>query len=154
MRNFRSPRSSSSRTFCLSSCRFPTMSCPSTSTTTISPCFLIEKLMCQSPESTRSVEGRRCRCLKRGDGRHVENVLCTRSAREIVAWTAHPLEDGSDRARGRKSLHQLVGDVARVQGRQDQDRRLARHLAAGRLAGRHGMDERSVTLQFSVHGKL
>src|SRR5918912_3334418 len=125
MRNLRSPRSSSSSTFCFSSCRFPTINCPSTSTTTTSPCFLIEKLISLSPAGLPAFSRARSRRLEGGDRGHIDYVIGGRAAREIAARPRQPLDDGADGARVGQTLHELVPDVACVEGGEHEDVRLA-----------------------------
>src|SRR3954471_25086335 len=146
MRNFFSPRSSLSSTFCFSSCRLPTMSWPSTSTTTISPSFLIEKLMSYSPGSSsaglvpchRRARGLVGRCrLQRGDGSHIDNVVNYRAAREIVARPSQPLHDRPDGGRPSHALHQLVRDVPGIQRRKHEHVRPSGHGAVRSFPGSH-----------------
>src|SRR5687767_3311870 len=137
IRNFRSPFSSSSSTFCFSSCRLPTMSCPSTSTTTTSACFLIEKLMCGSPERSRPNQPSCRRGLQCGNGGDIDNVIGGRAAREIGAGSRQSLQDRTDGARTCEPFDELVADVAGVQRRKDEDVCAASDGAAGSLAHTH-----------------
>src|SRR5687767_964370 len=151
IRNLRSPFSNSSSTFCFNSWRLPTMSCPSTSTTTISPCFLIEKLMCGSPERSRLNQPSCRRGLQCGDGGDIDNVIGGGAAREIGAGSRQPLENRADGARASEPFDELVADIAGVQRRKDEDVRASSDGAARSLTQTHRCDERSITLQFSVH---
>src|SRR5687767_14268316 len=127
------------------------MSCPSTSTTTTSPCFLIEKLMCGSPEGSRLNRPSCRRGLQRGNGGDIDNVIRGRAAREIGAGSRQPLENGADGTRASEPFDELVADIAGVQRRKDEDVRAPSDGAARSLAHTHRCDERSITLQFSVH---
>src|SRR5215207_6496070 len=149
MRNFFSPFSSSSRTFCLSSWRFPTINCPSTSTTTTSPCLLIAKLMRVS-ELVLNRPGRR---LKRRNRRDVNNVLRLRAAREIGSWPGETLEYRTDRARASQSLDELISDVAGVEIWKHEHVSIASDRASRGFPGRDRWYQRGITLQFSVHAE-
>src|SRR5439155_10974270 len=138
MRNFFSPRSSSSRTFCFSSCRLPTMSWPSTSTTTTSPSFLIEKLMSYSPGGLGLGHCRLRRGLECRNGRHIDYVIHRRAAREIATRPPKPLNDRAHGASTRQSLHQLVGDISGIERGEHENVSSAGDGAVRRLAHRDG----------------
>src|SRR5690606_1764218 len=119
-RNFRAPPSSSSSTFCFSSCRLPTISWPSTSMTVTSPCFFTSKLMPppfngrrNSRPPTRLIghwsggnvgaapglAGRgtdRSSGLQRGHAGGVHDVGRTGAPRQIAARQRQTLEQRSD----------------------------------------------------------
>ena len=50
----------------------------------------------------------------------------------------------------RHALHELVGDVAHLEGREDEHVRLAGDLAARRLAGPDARNDGRIGLQFAV----
>ena len=57
--------------------------------------------------------------LQRCNCGHVNNVFPLRPAREIGNWSRKALKDRSQRLRTTHALHQLVGDVARIQRRKN-----------------------------------
>src|SRR5205823_15055763 len=89
--------------------------------------------------------------LQRGNRRHVENVITGGSAREIATGAAQALNDRPDGNSATESLHQLVGDVSRIQGWEDEHVRSTCNRAARSLSQPDVVDERGITLQFSVH---
>src|SRR5437773_9485082 len=89
--------------------------------------------------------------LKRGNRRHVENVITGGSAREIATGSAQSLNDRPDGNRAGESLHELVGDITRIQGWEDEHVRPTRDGAARSLSQPDVADERGITLQISVH---
>src|SRR5205814_3337390 len=72
-------------------------------------------------------------------------------AREISGRPTQSLQDGTDRARSRETLHQLVRDVSSVERRKHEHICIATNASAGRLAKRDLRNQRRITLQFSVH---
>src|SRR5437867_8103209 len=99
----RPPPSSASSTFCFSSCRLPTMSCPSTPTT-ITPrgSLFSEKPM------------RSLLRLQSGHRRRVHNIVHARPARQVGDRFGEPLQDRADRRPLAQPLYQFVSDVAAV----------------------------------------
>jgi len=83
----------------------------------------------------------------------VEDVIPGGSAREITARALKALNDRTDGGSAGKSLHQLVGDVPRIQCWEDEHVRPPRDRTAGSFARPDFADERGITLQFSVHDK-
>ena len=100
------------------------------------------------------VRGRSAARLEGGDRGHIDNVIRHRPAREIATRPREALDDGADGRRPGEALHELVGDVSRVERGEDEDVGLAGHRASWRLPLPHGTDERGIPLQFSVHREL
>src|SRR5256712_14103795 len=139
MTNLRPPPSRASSTFCLSSWRLPTISCPSTPTTTtprLSFCRL--KLMSAPPQSAAEAAARH-RLLKQnhrqftgrgraasllppsrgvglqyGHRRRVHNIVGAGAARPGGDRSRQALQAGPDRLPPAQTLHQLGSDVDAV----------------------------------------
>src|SRR2546427_8761640 len=110
MTNFRPPASSASSTFCFRSCRFPTISCPSTPTTTPPPLSFVRL----KPIPPPSLGSRSPARLHHGDGRRVHNIVSGRAARQVGDRPRQALQNRPDRLPAAQPLHQFVPDVPAV----------------------------------------
>src|SRR3990172_1341884 len=106
MTNFRAPPSNASSAFCFSSWRLPTMSCPSTATTT-TPRLSFVRLKLIPPPASRAR-------LQHGDHRRVHNIAGRGASRQVSYGSRQPLQDRPDRLPAAQPLHQFVCDVAAV----------------------------------------
>src|SRR5688572_16617139 len=117
------------------------MSCPSTSTVTMSDCFLIAKLMIEVSRSQRVVPAssllRRAGRLERGDCGHVDKVTPGGAAREIAARTRQSLHNRADGDGAANPFHQLMRDVPGIERREDEHVRPTGNLTVWRLASAH-----------------
>src|SRR5256884_9596557 len=107
MTNCFAPPSRASITFCFSSWRLPTISCPSTPTTT-TPRLSFVRLKVMSAPS-------RLARLQHGDRRRVHNIVGRGAARQVGHGPRQSLEDRADRPPAAQALHQLLPEVAAVQ---------------------------------------
>src|SRR6267154_4424659 len=103
--NLREPSSRASRTFCFSSWRLPTMSWPSTPTTTtpLLSFFRVNRIPLPLPG------------LENGDRRSVHNIIGGGAARQVRDGAREPLQDRAQGSPATESLHELVADVSRVE---------------------------------------
>src|SRR5216117_3569324 len=124
MTNLRAPSSRASRTFCFSSWRLPTMSWPSTPTTTtpLLSFFRVNRIPLPLPR------------LENRNRRRVHNIIGGRAARQVRDRLGQSLEDRAERGPPAEPLHQFVADVAGVEIGKDQDVRPAAHHRAFGLA--------------------
>src|SRR5712692_12065373 len=156
MTNLRAPPSRASSTFCLSSWRLPTISCPSTPTTTtprLSFCRL--KLMSAPPQSAASLLAlSRGVGLQYGHRRRVHNIVGGGAARQVGDRSRQALQDGADRLPAVQTLHQFVRDVAAVKIGEHEHVGAARHRRAGGLTTGDVGHERGVALELAVEREI
>src|SRR6266550_254465 len=141
MTNFREPSSSASRTFCFSSWRLPTMSWPSTPTTT-TPLLSFFRV------KRTGYPLRVCR-MAIAAVFTISSAVAPRDRSEM--GRANPCRIGPSAV---QPLHEFVADVPGVEIGENQDVGATGGGRSRRLACRDGGHERGVELELSIEGEI
>src|SRR5580658_11275359 len=91
--------------------------------------------------------------LDRGKRQRVDDIVHQGTAAEVVHWSGEALEHRTDAHYLRAALHSLVGGIAGVEVREDEDGGAPGHGALWPLVLRHRCDGGRVVLQRAVDGQ-